>query len=320
MKNIFNDKNDKIDYSKYSDVKFKLSMIEKELINIILTGKKLFSQKQITYKFYLDPYKVEERTKKFDKFTELYDREELTEEDKSELLKQINNVKKIILPNLEILIFYLIQENKYIGTQKINEVKFHSNLYLDKKFIHLFNDSNRFTINKLISIYEFIEEEIWEFISDRYINKEFKANGFSTKFRKNLNEFYDSEKNRELKNSLLTTLLIRFVCRYLPYEPKESQLRDLFEMLREKNMNLSEKMQNELQMMKNTFGAKLSDAVDITRYFAQKRNINKKADKKVQEKEEKPNNEIIINEPAEEQKENIENEEEDDDDEEGRDL
>ena len=320
LKNIFNDKNDKIDYSKYSDVKFKLSMIEKELINIILTGKKLFSQKQITYKFYLDPYKVEERTKKFDKFTELYDREELTEEDKSELLKQINNVKKIILPNLEILIFYLIQENKYIGTQKINEVKFHSNLYLDKKFIHLFNDSNRFTINKLISIYEFIEEEIWEFISDRYINKEFKANGFSTKFRKNLNEFYDSEKNRELKNSLLTTLLIRFVCRYLPYEPKESQLRDLFEMLREKNLNLSEKMQNELQMMKNTFGAKLSDAVDITRYFAQKRNINKKADKKVQEKEEKPKNEIIINEPAEEQKENIENEEEDDDDEEGRDL
>lgn len=85
MKNIFNDKNDKIDYSKYSDIKFKLNMIEKELVNIILTGRKLFSQKQITYKFYLDPYEVEEKTKKFEKFTELYDRENLSDEEKAEL-------------------------------------------------------------------------------------------------------------------------------------------------------------------------------------------------------------------------------------------
>ena len=72
LKNIFNDKDEKIDYSKYSDIKFKLNMIEKELVNIILTGRKLFSKKQITYKFYLDPYEVEEKTKKFEKFTELY--------------------------------------------------------------------------------------------------------------------------------------------------------------------------------------------------------------------------------------------------------
>ena len=317
LKNIFDDKNEKIDYSKYSEIKFKLNMIEKELVNIILTGRKLFSKKQTTYKFYLDPYEVEEKTKKFEKFTELYDRENLTDDEKAELKRQIPNLKKIILPNLEILIFYLIHENKYQGTQKINQIKFHSNLYLDKKFIQLFNDSNKFTINKLISIYEFLEDELWDFISDRYINKEFKSNVFSNKFRKNLNDFYDNESKRELKNDMLTSILIKFICRYLPYEPKESQSRDLFEMIREKNMNLSEKIQNELQEMKNTFGAKLSDAIDITRYFVQKRNLNQK--KEEIEKRKEDVNEIVVN---EEEKKKVEEEEvvDDEDYDDDRDL
>jgi hypothetical protein len=315
LKNIFNDKNDKIDYSKYSDIKFKLNMIEKELVNIILTGRKLFSQKQITYKFYLDPYQVEEKTKKFEKFTELYDRENLSDEEKAELKRQIPNIKKIILPNLEILIFYLIQENKYIGTQKINQIKFHSNLYLDKKFIQLFNDSNKLTINKLISIYEFLEDELWDFISDRYINEEFKCIGFSNKFKKNLNDFYEEENKRELKNDMLTSLLIKFICRYLPYEPKESQSRDLFEMIREKNMNLSEKIQNELQEMKNKFGATLCDSIDIARYFVQKRNLNQRREQNENKKEnieKKEENEIINEQPN--QPEEVENEEEEEED------
>ena len=320
LKNIFNDKNEKIDYSKYSEIKFKLNMIEKELVNIILTGRKLFSKKQITYKFYLDPYEVEEKTKKFEKFTELYDREELTEEEKEELRKQFPNLKRILLPNLEILIFYLIQENKYQGTQKINQVKFHSNLYLDKKFIQLFNDSNKFTINKLISIYEFLEDELWDFIANRYINEEFKIIGFTNKFKPNLNEFYDNESNRELKNDMLTSLLIKFVCRYLPYEPKESQTRDLFEMIREKNMNLSEKIQKELQEMKNTFGAKLSDAIDITTYFVQKKKLKQRKEKQESqpEKKQKDENKIIINESGKKEEEEIDepkNEEEEEEEE-----
>ena len=322
LKNIFNPKNEKIDYSKYSQIKFKLNMIEKELVNIILTGKKLFSKKQITYKFYLDPYEVEEKTKKFEKFTELYDRENLTDEEKNELKTQIKNLEKIILPNLEILIFYLIQENKYQGTQKINEIKFHSNLYLDKKFIQLFNDSNKFTINKLVSIYEYTEEQIWEYISDRYINDEFKLDIYSRKFNKNLKEFYDNEPNRELKNDMLTSLLIKFVCRYLPYEPKESQSRDLFEMIREKNINLPEKIQKELVEMKNTFGARLCDAINITTYFAQKKNLKERqVIENLKEKQEDKNE--IINEFDKEEKEDKKDkkeEEEEEDYDKDRDL
>ena len=247
---------------------------------------------------------LEEKTKKFQKFTVLYDRENLTDEEKNELKAQIKNLKKIILTNLEILIFYLIQENKYQGTQKINEIKFHPNLYLDKKFIQLFNYPNKFTINKLVSIYEYAEEQLWDFISDRYINEEFKLNVYSTNFSRNLKEFYNDEQQRELKNDMLTSLLIKFVCRYLPYEPEESKSRDLFEMIREKNNNLPEKIQKELEYMKYTFGAKLSDAIDITSYFVQKKKLKERQIiENLKAKEKNENGKKFINEPGNEEEE-----------------
>ena len=123
---------------------------------------------------------------------------------------------------------------------------------------------------------------------------------------------------------MLTSLLIKFICRYLPYEPKESQSRDLFEMIREKNMNLSEKIQNELQEMKNTFGAKLSDAIDITRYFVQKRNLNQRREaiEKTKEKEKEDVNENVINEDKKKEEEEDNNDEvvDDDDYDDERDL
>lgn len=44
-------------------------------------------------------------------------------------------------------------------------------------------------------------------------------------------------------------------------------------------MNLSEKIQNELQEMKNKFGATLCDSIDIARYFVQKEILIKKRTK-----------------------------------------
>ena len=281
LKNIFNEKDNKIDYSKYSEIKFKLNLIEKDLVNIILTGKKLFSKEQITYKFYSDPYEVEEKTKNFEKFTELYERKDINDNEKNDLSKSIENLKKIILPNLETLIFYLIKENKYQGNQKIKEVKLPPNLYLNQNIIKLLNDNNNFTINQLISIYEFIEEQIWDFIADRYVNQRFKNNTFWNEHREKLNEFYDNENKRELKNDMLASLLIKFICRYLPYESKGfeneaniHETRDLFEMIRIKNMNLSDKIKKELEDISNIFGAKINDAIDITKNIVRKNRLN----------------------------------------------
>ena len=278
LKNIFNEKDNKIDYSKYSEVKFKLKEIEKELANIILTGKKLFSEKQIKYKFYLDPYEVEEKTTKFEIFTEIYKKENLTSEEKSDLfnlsfleLKE----KRIIMPNLETLIFYLIQENKYQGTNKIEQIKSHSNLNIDKRFFELFNN---FTINKLISIYEYLEEVLFGFIKDQYIIQEFQKE-IPYEYEQKLEKYYMDESKRELKNDLLTSLLIKFCCRYLPHLSKESEIRGLFQMIREKNINLSEQIQLDLENLvnndsDNSLDAKLSYAIGITKFFIRKKRLN----------------------------------------------
>ena len=278
LKNIFNEKDNKIDYSKYSEVKFKLKEIEKELANIILTGKKLFSEKQITYKFYLDPYEVEEKTKKFEIFTDIYKKENLTSEEKAELfhLSELElKVKRIIMPNLETLIFYLLQENKYQGTNKIGQIKSNSNLNMDKRFFDLFNN---FTINKLISIYEYLEEVLFQFIKDNYIIQEFQKR-ISYEYEQKLDNYYKDESKRELKNDLLTSLLIKFSCRYLPKLTKESESRGLFEMIREKNINLSEQIQLDLKnLVKNGLDATLSYAIEITKYFIRMKKLNTKKD------------------------------------------
>ena len=179
----------KIDYSNYSNIKFKLSNIEKELINIILTGKKLFSNKQITYQFYLDPYKVEEKSIQFEKFTDNYGKEDLKDNEKENIFASIENLKKIILPNLEILINYLVGQNNYNGNQFINDINFHSNLYLNQDFLQFLKNFPFITINKLVSIYEFLEEKLWENIADRYVNKCFRCTGELEKYKNEINLF-----------------------------------------------------------------------------------------------------------------------------------
>ena len=62
---------------------------------------------------------------------------------------------------------------------------------------------DKFTINKLISIYEILEEKFLYSISERYINKQFKLEGFSKTFETFLDNFYENESKRELKNNTL---------------------------------------------------------------------------------------------------------------------
>ena len=147
---------------------------------------------------------------------------------------------------------------------------------IDNRFFQLFNDFNKFTINKLISIYEYLEEVLFDFIKDRYIIPEFQKK-FSYEYEQKLNKFYDEESKRQLKNDLLTSLLIKFVCRYLPNQSKESQSRDLFEMIREKNIYLPEQIQIELKELKDSLGAKLSYAIEIAKYFKRKKYLGKLA-------------------------------------------
>ena len=82
-------------------------------------------------------------------------------------------------------------------------------------------------------------------------------------------------------------------------------------------MNLSQKIQSELQQMKEKFGARLCDSIDVTRYFVQKRNLNQKNEQIEKVKNEK--NEII-NKASEEEKEEEIDEDDESEESEQRDL
>ena len=154
-------------------------------------------------------------------------------------------------------------------------------------------------------MYEFIEENIWEFIAQRYVRKEFN-NPFND--TKKLDEFYENESNRELKNDMLTSLLIKFVCRTLPNEPPESQSRDLFVVLKERNMNLPKDILDELDGMKNSLGALLSNAISITFYFVSQKNFKIRNKNKIKENnnknDENNNNESDIQDNNEDDNDN----------------
>jgi len=49
-------------------------------------------------------------------------------------------------------------------------------------------------------LYEFLEEQLWESISDRYVNKCFHCTGNLEKIKSQINQFIKEEDTRELKN------------------------------------------------------------------------------------------------------------------------
>ena len=55
---------------------------------------------------------MEEKTKIFEKFFDIYKNESLTQNDKNYLTSVTKEMEKFFLPNFEILIFYLMKENR----------------------------------------------------------------------------------------------------------------------------------------------------------------------------------------------------------------
>ena len=113
---------------------------------------------------------------------------------------------------------------------------------------------------------------------------------------------------------MLISLLIKFICRYLPYAEKDIENKDLFKTIVEKNSTLPTNIKNELLELTKEWGIEVKNAIDLTkRIVSMVQSENNKVTTKL--------NESIISEVDQNLNEdNYENNDEEEDNSEERDF
>ena len=174
MRNIFGEKN-KINYKKYNDIKYNLDFIEEELGKLILPGLKKFKNDKIKFVTYLfEGFRGGNSTVLVD-YNAKYIQRELTEDEKESLneLLKINNNSKFyndVFSSLQILMNEIIKEN-YDQNHLIYKIveKLPNYIILNDELVKLFKskyeynpEEKIFTVNSLVSIFEYFEALCWK--------------------------------------------------------------------------------------------------------------------------------------------------------------
>ena len=174
MRNIFDEKN-KINYKKYNDIKYNLDFIEEELGKLILPGLKKFKNDKIKFVTYLfEGFRGGNSTVLVD-YNAKYIQRELTEDEKESLneLLKINNNSKFyndVFSSLQILMNEIIKEN-YDQNHLIYKIieKLPKYIILNDELVKLFKskyeynpEEKIFTVNSLVSIFEYFEALCWK--------------------------------------------------------------------------------------------------------------------------------------------------------------
>ena len=219
MRNIYT-KEGKINYKNYNDILYDYDFIENELGKKILPGIKKFKEGKIKFIPYLYEGFLGDNTSILSEVIEKYPQKELSLEEKNlikELLKT-NNTKQFyteVFSSLQIIINYIIKdyyEQNILISQIINSLP--NSAVSNKTFKDFFKD--KFSINSLLSIYEYFELLCWEQIkcsvSELY-NLEIKEE--SQKYILEYFEQNDNNKNKLINKKSFTEALRKFMSRYL---------------------------------------------------------------------------------------------------------
>ena len=173
-RNIFSEDENKINYKNYNDIIYNYEFIEKELGRIILPGLKKFKKEKIKFITYLYEGLRGGKSTILVDYNNKYIQRNLSEEEKTylnDLLKIHNNSKfyNDIFASLQILMNEIIREN-YGQNHLIYQIieKLPKYIILNKELCDLFRnhyindeDKESFTINSLVSIFEYFEYLCW---------------------------------------------------------------------------------------------------------------------------------------------------------------
>ena len=236
MRNIF-EENHKINYKNYNDIKYNYEFIEEELGKIILPGLKKFKAEKIKFVTYLfEGFRGGNSTVLVDYNTK-YIQRELTEEEKGaikDLLKANNNSKfyNDVFASLQILMNEIIKENydqNYLIYKIIEALP--NYIILNNELVKLFKNKYEFnpeekifTINTLVSIFEYFEERCWKEIQ-KNILIDYKLE-LSEDTKKYIIDYFDKiPKDKIINKEIFTTALRRLISRSLAGSRQEIDIK-----------------------------------------------------------------------------------------------
>ena len=236
MRNIFT-QDHKINYKNYNDIKYNYEFIEEELGKLILPGLKKFKTEKIKFVTYLfEGFRGGNSTVLVDYNTK-YIQRELTEEEKGaikDLLKANNNSKfyNDVFASLQILMNEIIKENydqNYLIYKIIESLP--NYIILNNELVKLFKNKYEFnpeekifTINTLVSIFEYFEERCWKEIQKNIlIDYKLELSEDTKKFV--LDYFEKLPKDKIINKEIFTTALRRLISRSLAGSRQEIDIK-----------------------------------------------------------------------------------------------
>ena len=238
MRNIF-DKENKINYKNYNEIKYDYELIEEELGKLILPGLKKFKIDKIRFITYLfEGFRGGNSTILVDYNTKYLQRE-LTEDEKislSNLLEGNNNSQfyNDVFASLQILMNEIIKQN-YEQTHFIHKIieNLPNYIILNEQLKNLFKTKfeyadpkeMKFTINSLVSIFEYFESLCWTDIR-KNIPPDYKLE-LSDEPKKFILDYFEKNKNEDkiinIKN--FTIALRRLISRSLAGSRQEADIK-----------------------------------------------------------------------------------------------
>ena len=184
MRNIFQKgKDNNIQYKNYNDIIYNYDYIEEELGKLILPGLKRFKPGVIKFVTYMyEGFRGDDHSSILTNYNDKYNQKPLSEDEKQalgELLKS-NSVKTYneVFSSLQILMNEIIKENYNQDILIIDIIeKLPNYIVLNKELVELlkrckeeFMAEKVFTINSLVSIFEYFEALCWPQISKNLLD------------------------------------------------------------------------------------------------------------------------------------------------------
>jgi len=221
MRNIFDDKNDKINYRNYNDIIYNYDLIEEELGKIILPGLKRFKKDKIKFITFLYEGFRGGNSNILVEYNNKYKKRELTEKERNciDVLKENKNnrVYNDIFSSLQILMIEIIKENydqNYLLYDIIKKLPKYIILNEDiTKLMHdNYNDKNSFTINSLVSFFEYFEDLCWNQIKN-FIPSKYQVEINEDTKQYILNYFNSINQNKKINKKNFTSALRKLISR-----------------------------------------------------------------------------------------------------------